>query len=180
MLRIGTCSSTDFLEPRQGDERGSTLFLLPPSPCLLLNLGNLGWPSYILEMHRVLPATLGFPVGFVMGKGYGDDHRIMGVGKAIANPKMLEAAVKDLETIAGQKAVKTKARKSISNFKLREGMPIGARVTLREERMWEFLDRFINITLPGIRDYRGVPTRLSGTGHYTMGLTDQLIFTEIE
>ena len=104
----------------------------------------------------------------------------MGIGKAIQNPKLLESAVQELEKIAGQKAVKTKARKSISNFKLREGMPIGARVTLRGERMWEFMDRFINFTLPRIRDFRGVSARLSGSGDYTMGLKDQLVFPEIE
>jgi len=104
----------------------------------------------------------------------------MGLGKAPTNPKILENAIAELETITGQKAVKTKARKSISNFKLREGMDIGARVTLREDRMWEFLDRFINIALPRIRDFRGVSTRLSGRGDYTLGLKDQLIFPEIE
>jgi large subunit ribosomal protein L5 len=104
----------------------------------------------------------------------------MGLGKAPTNPKILESALADLETIAGQKAVKTKARKSISNFKLREGMHIGARVTLRDARMWEFLDRFINIALPRIRDFRGVPIRLSGNGDYTLGLKDQLIFPEID
>ena len=104
----------------------------------------------------------------------------MGVGKAIQNPKLLESAVEELETITGQKAVKTAARKSISNFKVREGMNIGARVTLRGERMWEFMDRFINFTLPRIRDFRGVPNRLSGSGDYTMGLKDQLVFPEIE
>lgn len=104
----------------------------------------------------------------------------MGLGKAPTNPKILETAVAELETITGQKAVKTKARKSISNFKLREGMEIGARVTLREDRMWEFLDRFINVALPRIRDFRGVPPRLSGSGDYTLGLKDQLIFPEVE
>jgi large subunit ribosomal protein L5 len=104
----------------------------------------------------------------------------MGLGKASANPKVLETAVAELETITGQKAVKTKARKSISNFKLREGMDIGACVTLRDRHMWEFLDRFINVALPRIRDFRGVPARLSGAGDYTLGLKDQLIFPEIE
>lgn len=104
----------------------------------------------------------------------------MGLGKSSANPKILETAVAELETITGQKAVKTKARKSISNFKLREGMDIGACVTLRDRHMWEFLDRFINVALPRIRDFRGVPTRLSGAGDYTLGLKDQLIFPEIE
>jgi large subunit ribosomal protein L5 len=104
----------------------------------------------------------------------------MGLGRAQQNPKILESAVAELEAITGQKAVTTKARKSISNFKLREGVAIGARVTLRDKHMWEFLDRFINVTLPRIRDFRGVPTRLSGAGDYTIGLKDQLIFPEIE
>ncbi len=104
----------------------------------------------------------------------------MGLGKAPTNPKILESAVAELETITGQKAVRTKARKSISNFKLREGMDIGARVTLRDARMWEFLDRFINFALPRIRDFRGVSTRMSGGGDYTLGLKDQLVFPEIE
>ena len=104
----------------------------------------------------------------------------MGIGRAIQNPKTLENAVADLESITGQKAVQTRARKSISNFKLREGMPIGARVTLRGDRMWEFMDRFINFTLPRIRDFRGVPGRLSGSGDYTVGMKDQLVFPEID
>ncbi len=104
----------------------------------------------------------------------------MGLGKAQANPKILESAVAELEAITGQKPVKTRARKSISNFKLREGMEIGARVTLRDMRMWEFLDRLINVALPRIRDFRGVSTRLSGNGDYTLGLKDQLIFPEID
>jgi len=104
----------------------------------------------------------------------------VGAGRAIQNQKMLESAVVELETITGQKAVKARARKSISNFKLREGMEIGARVTLRGERMWEFMDRFINFTLPRIRDFRGVTTRLSGSGDYTIGLRDQLVFPEID
>ena len=104
----------------------------------------------------------------------------MGMGRAVQNPKSLEGAVSDLEAITGQKAVKTRAKKSISNFKLREGMPIGARVTLRRERMWEFLDRLLNFALPRLRDFRGVPSRLSGMGDYTIGLKDQVIFPEIE
>jgi large subunit ribosomal protein L5 len=99
----------------------------------------------------------------------------MGLGNAPTNPKILENALADLETITGQKA-----RKSVSNFKIREGMSIGARVTLRDRRMWEFLDRFINVALPRIRDFRGVSTRLSGRGDYTLGLKDQLIFPEID
>jgi large subunit ribosomal protein L5 len=104
----------------------------------------------------------------------------IGLGKAPQNPKLLDAAIADLEAVTGQKAVKTLARKSISNFKLRAGMPIGACVTLRSEHMWEFLDRFINITLPRIRDFRGLSSKLSGNGDYTLGLKDQLIFPEIE
>ncbi len=104
----------------------------------------------------------------------------MGLGRAPNNPKLLDAACADLEAITGQKAVKTKARQSVSNFKIRQGMQIGACVTLRDRRMWEFLDRFINVSLPRIRDFRGLPSRLSGSGDYTMGLKDQLIFPEIE
>lgn len=104
----------------------------------------------------------------------------MGLGRAPNNPKLLDAACADLEAITGQKAVKTQARQSVSNFKIRQGMQIGARVTLRDRRMWEFLDRFLNVSLPRIRDFRGLPSRLSGSGDYTMGLKDQLIFPEIE
>jgi large subunit ribosomal protein L5 len=104
----------------------------------------------------------------------------MGLGRATQNPKVLENALKDLEVIAGQKAVPTQAKKSVSNFKVRAGMQIGARVTLRRDRMWEFLDRFINFALPRLRDFRGVPTRLSGNGDYTLGLKDQLVFPEID
>lgn len=104
----------------------------------------------------------------------------MGLGRAPNNPKLLDAACADLEAITGQKAVKTKARKSVSNFKIRQGMQIGAAVTLRDRRMWEFLDRFVNVSLPRIRDFRGLPARLSGSGDYTMGLKDQLIFPEID
>ena len=104
----------------------------------------------------------------------------MGLGRAFNNPKILESALEELGRITGQKAVATKARRSISNFKLREGMSIGAKVTLRDQRMWEFLDRLINIALPRIRDFRGVPVKLSGSGDFTLGLKDQLIFPEIE
>ena len=104
----------------------------------------------------------------------------VGVGRAHQNPKTLEGALADLATVAGQKPVKTRARKSISNFKLREGMEIGAMVTLRHNRMWEFLDRFINVALPRLRDFRGVPTRFSGGGDYTLGLRDQLVFPEVD
>ena len=105
----------------------------------------------------------------------------MGVGEAVADSKKIRSAVADLAAITGQKPVVTKARKSIAQFKLREGMPIGARVTLRNDRMWEFLDRLISIALPRIRDFRGVsPKAFDGKGNYTLGITDQSIFPEIE
>ncbi len=105
----------------------------------------------------------------------------VGLGEAIQNAKALDAAVGDLTTISGQKPVITKAKKSIAAFKLREGMSIGAMVTLRGDRMYEFLDRFIGITLPRVRDFRGVsPKSFDGRGNYTIGLKDQLIFPEID
>lgn len=104
----------------------------------------------------------------------------MGVGKAIESASHMENAVKDLTAITGQKPQIRRAKKSISNFKLREGMPIGARVTLRGERMWEFLDRLINVALPRVRDFRGVPSKMSGRGDYNLGLKEQFIFPEIE
>jgi 50S ribosomal protein L5 len=105
----------------------------------------------------------------------------MGVGVALTNRKLLDAAVTDLETITGQKAVKTKARKSIANFKLREGNEIGAMVTLRGARMYEFLDRFINVALPRVKDFRGVnPNGFDGRGNYSVGITEQIIFPEID
>ncbi len=105
----------------------------------------------------------------------------IGLGEAMDNPKALEAAVADMTAISGQKPVVTKARKSIANFKLREGRAIGAKVTLRGERMWSFLDRLMNIVLPRVRDFRGVsPDAFDGRGNYTLGLREQLIFPEIE
>ena len=105
----------------------------------------------------------------------------MGVGEAKENAKVLEAAVHDLEIITGQKAVTTKAKKSIANFKLREGMPIGCKVTLRGEKMYEFADRLINLALPRVRDFRGVnPNAFDGRGNYALGIKEQLIFPEIE
>lgn len=104
----------------------------------------------------------------------------MGVGDAIANPKLLEEAVEELTQISGQKPVITKAKKSIANFKLREGMNIGCKVTLRGERMYEFLDKLFNVSLPRVRDFRGVsPTAFDGRGNYTLGVKEQLIFPEI-
>lgn len=105
----------------------------------------------------------------------------IGLGEALDNPKALDAAVADLSAITGQKPVVTKARKSIANFKLREGRAIGAKVTLRGERMWSFLDRLMNIALPRVRDFRGVSAdAFDGRGNYTLGLREQLIFPEIE
>ncbi|HEX6330414.1 MAG TPA: 50S ribosomal protein L5 [Actinomycetota bacterium] len=105
----------------------------------------------------------------------------MGVGDAIKDGRMLEAAVDDLTVITGQKPVVTKARKSIAGFKLREGMAIGAKVTLRGDRMWEFVDRLVSIAIPRIRDFRGLnPNAFDGHGNFTLGLTEQLIFPEID
>ena len=105
----------------------------------------------------------------------------MGVGEAKENAKVLESAVADLEKIAGQKAVVTRAKKSVANFKLREGMPIGCKVTLRGERMYEFADRLINLALPRVRDFRGVnQNSFDGRGNYALGIKEQLIFPEIE
>mgnify|MGYP000139881919 CR=1 FL=1 len=104
----------------------------------------------------------------------------IGMGEALDNPKALEYAVEDLRTITGQQPVITKARKSIANFKLREGRAIGVKVTLRGEKMWAFLSRLINVALPRMRDFRGVPDKLDGRGNYTLGLREQLLFPEID
>ena len=105
----------------------------------------------------------------------------MGVGEAKENAKILENAVADMEAITGQKAVLTKAKNSVANFKIREGMPIGCKVTLRGERMYEFLDRFFNLALPRVRDFRGINANsFDGRGNYAMGIKEQLIFPEIE
>jgi large subunit ribosomal protein L5 len=105
----------------------------------------------------------------------------MGVGDATDQAKLLDGAVTDLGTITGQKAKITRAKKSIANFKLREGVPIGAKVTLRGDRMWEFFDRLINLAIPRIRDFRGLPRKsFDGRGNYTLGVTEQLIFPEID
>ncbi len=105
----------------------------------------------------------------------------MGVGEAKENPKVLESAVSDMETIVGQKAVTTKAKKSIANFKIRDGQAIGCKVTLRGEKMYEFLDRLVNLALPRVRDFRGVSAKgFDGRGNYALGIKEQLIFPEIE
>ena len=105
----------------------------------------------------------------------------MGVGEAKDNAKVLESAVKDMEAITGQKVVTTKAKNSIANFKIREGLPIGCKVTLRGEKMYEFLDRLVNLALPRVRDFRGVnPNAFDGRGNYALGIKEQIIFPEIE
>jgi large subunit ribosomal protein L5 len=105
----------------------------------------------------------------------------MGLGEASRNIKILDEALEELASLAGQKPVMTRARKSIAAFKLREGMPIGARVTLRGDRMWDFLDRLISVALPRVRDFRGVKRKsFDGRGNYTLGVKDQLIFPEID
>ena len=105
----------------------------------------------------------------------------MGLGEAIQNPKLLESAVDELARISGQKAVVTKSKKSIAGFKLREEMSIGACVTLRQDRAWEFLDRLVNIALPRVRDFKGIsPKAFDGRGNYTLGIREQLIFPEID
>lgn len=105
----------------------------------------------------------------------------MGIGDAVTDPKLVEVAARDLEAITGQKVVITRARKSISNFKLREKMPIGCRVTLRRTQMYEFLDRFISVTIPRIRDFRGLPdTCFDGRGNYTLGIKEHTVFPEID
>ncbi|WP_110955701.1 50S ribosomal protein L5 [Anaerosinus massiliensis] len=105
----------------------------------------------------------------------------MGVGEAVGNPKVLDSAVNDMTLIAGQKPVLTRAKKSLAAWKLREGMPIGAKVTLRGQRMYQFMDKFMNVALPRVRDFRGVSAKaFDGRGNYSMGLKEQLIFPEIE
>ena len=105
----------------------------------------------------------------------------MGIGDARENPKGLEKAIEEMEIISGQKPVTTRARKSVANFKLREGMPVGVKVTLRGDRMYEFVDRLLNVALPRVRDFRGVsPKSFDGRGNYSLGLKEQLIFPEIE
>lgn len=104
----------------------------------------------------------------------------MGLGEAIQNPKTIEAATQELALITGQKPVTTLAKKSIATFKLREGMPIGAMVTLRRDRMWEFLDRLVNVALPRVRDFRGISGKLDGRGNYSLGIREQIIFQEID
>jgi large subunit ribosomal protein L5 len=122
--------------------------------------------------------------------GYDNVHQVprfekivvnMGVGEAAVDKKQLDGALEDLAIVTGQKPKVTRARKSIASFKLREGMPIGAKVTLRGDRMWEFLDRLLSTAIPRVRDFRGLPTKsFDGRGNYTMGVTEQLVFPEID
>lgn len=121
--------------------------------------------------------------------GYKNIHQVpmlekisinMGLGEAVANPKIIDGAVKQLAALAGQKPIVTKARKSIANYKLREGMPIGCKVTLRRDRMYEFMDRLVNVALPRVRDFRGLsPRAFDGRGNYSIGIREQIIFPEI-
>jgi large subunit ribosomal protein L5 len=105
----------------------------------------------------------------------------MGVGEAVADKKIMDNAVADMQKIAGQKPLVTKARRSVANFKIRDGYPVGCKVTLRGARMWEFLDRLVSIALPRVRDFKGVsPKGFDGRGNYTLGLMDQLLFPEID
>ena len=105
----------------------------------------------------------------------------MGIGEAVADKKVVEHAVSDMTKISGQKPIVCKARKSVANFKVREGWPIGCKVTLRRDRMWEFLDRLVDISLPRVRDFRGInPKSFDGRGNYSMGIKEQIIFPEIE
>jgi large subunit ribosomal protein L5 len=134
---------------------------------------------YIDEIRSSLKESLG--VGNIMEVPRLEKIVInMGVGGAVQQASLLEGAVRDLQIIAGQKPIVTKAKKSIAGFKLREGNSIGAKVTLRGDRMWEFLDRLISIAIPRIRDFRGLPTKFDGSGNYTFGVTEQLIFPEID
>jgi large subunit ribosomal protein L5 len=104
----------------------------------------------------------------------------MGLGAAVGNPKIIDAAVEELRAITGQKPVVTRSKKAIANFKLREGLPIGVKVTLRKERMWEFMDRLVSLALPRVRDFRGTsPKAFDGAGNYTLGLKEQTVFPEI-
>lgn len=105
----------------------------------------------------------------------------MGLGEAVGNPKLIDLAVAEVTAVTGQKPVVTRAKKSIAGFKLREGMPIGVKVTLRRERMWEFFDRLVSLSLPRVRDFRGVsPRAFDGAGNYTLGLKEQIVFPEID
>jgi large subunit ribosomal protein L5 len=136
--------------------------------------------QYNTEIREALTKKFGYTI--VMQVPKLDKITVnMAIGEAKENEKVLDSAIKDLETITGQKVVKTRAKKSIANFKIREGMAIGCKVTLRGDRMYEFLDRLVNLALPRVRDFRGVnPNAFDGRGNYALGIKEQLIFPEIE
>ncbi len=135
---------------------------------------------YEQELRSALQETLGL-VNVMQVPRFEKVVINMGVGAAVQSPSLLEGAVRDLTTIAGQKPIITRAKRSIAGFKLREGNAIGVKVTLRGDRMWEFLDRLIALAIPRIRDFRGLPTNsFDGRGNYTFGVTEQLIFPEID
>ena len=147
--------------------------------------------SNVMFLHKGKATRVGFKMDAMIKKfGYKNTMEVpkldkivvnMGVGEAKENAKLLEAAVKDMEAITGQKAVTTKAKNAIANFKIRENMPIGCKVTLRGEKMYEFADRLINLALPRVRDFRGVnPNAFDGRGNYALGIKEQIIFPEIE
>ena len=135
---------------------------------------------YVKEVHSALKKEFGIENSMAVPRL----EKIvlnMGLGEAVSNPKLIDPAAEELSAIAGQRAIVTKAKKSIATFKLRTGMSIGARVTLRGDRMWEFLDRLINIALPRVRDFRGVSNKaFDGRGNYTLGVRDHFIFPEID
>lgn len=135
---------------------------------------------YRLEIQKSLNAQFNYP-NVMQIPGLVKVVVNMGVGEAARDSKLIEGAIRDLAAITGQKPQVTRARKSIAQFKLREGQPIGAHVTLRGDRMWEFLDRLVSISLPRIRDFRGLsPSQFDGKGNYTFGLTEQVVFPEID
>jgi len=142
----------------------------PPPPRLLLQYRDVVVPMLRERLARTNPFSLPRLEKIVVN---------MGVGEAVDNKARIEHAVRDLARITGRRPVTTRARRSISGFKLRQGMPIGAMVTLRRAVMWEFLDRVVSVILPRIRDFRGLPRRLDGTGNYTIGITEQSVFPEI-
>jgi large subunit ribosomal protein L5 len=135
---------------------------------------------YDEEIRQTLQKQLGVPSAMAVPKLEKVVLNV-GLGEAVQNPKLIDQAVSDLTRISGQRPVVTKARKAIANFKLREGMPIGVSATLRRDRMYEFLDRLINVALPRVRDFRGLnPRGFDGRGNYTMGIREQIIFPEID
>lgn len=141
-------------------------------------------PRLLTHYHEKARPALAEQFGFTNPHQIPSIQKVVinvGVGGATKNQKLLDSVVQEIETITGQKPVITKARKSISNFSLREGMPVGCSITLRGSRMYEFLDRLVSVAIPRVRDFRGLPTRsFDGRGNYTMGVKEQIIFPEIE